>query len=65
MAATCLRWLVKSKRRNEFDTESEHDKNGRMVEICKFCQIIEASKENNRLVLYEDEKIIAFSDIRP
>lgn len=24
-AATCLRWLVKSRRKNEFDAESVHD----------------------------------------
>ena len=61
MFATSIRWLLKTYIKTEFD-EVESRK---MIHICKFCQIIEESKRKPGILLYEDDKIVAFKDIRP
>ena len=39
---TIVRWVLKTKGKNEFDPEVAKDNldNNQMIEICKFCQII-------------------------
>ena len=44
--ATSLRWLIKSKKRNEFDVHENP------IEICKFCQIIKKAQSEPGIVLY-------------
>eukprot|EP00347_Sterkiella_histriomuscorum_P021223 403334772 len=54
---TVVRWLFRSYRKSEFD-DYPADK---MIQICKFCQII----KDTHTVLYQDEEITAFADVRP
>ncbi len=61
MFATSIRWLVKTFTKNEFDNANDK----KMIEICKFCQIIEKAKTEPGIVLYQDDHVVAFKDIRP
>ena len=56
------RWTIKTYQQNEFNQEiSYSDTEGRkkMLQICKFCQII----ENGDTLQFEDDKVCAFADI--
>ena len=57
MAATCIRWLLKSLSKNEYN---EGHKNEEIVEICKFCQIRDKSAIVKSILVYSDDKFIAF-----
>ncbi|CDW89074.1 histidine triad family protein [Stylonychia lemnae] len=54
---TVIRYLFRANKRSEFDYYP-HDK---VIEICKFCQIIKDQQCN----LYNDEDVMAFSDGGP
>lgn len=59
MGATFLRWALKSNTRNDFDKEGCHG-------ICKFCQLeMETRGNDQKWVLYQDDRVIVFRDIRP
>lgn len=57
-ASTFVRWAFRAYTKNEFDEEHP-------IEICKFCQIIKEAQTNKSLVLYSDDLVVAFRDIRP
>jgi hypothetical protein len=59
---TIIRWTLKGFEKNEFNKEVLHANVSRsgMIKVCKFCQII----RNKDFLVYEDEKLAVFRDIR-